>query len=108
MTPRAKYIREQVVKAEEELANRQGELDLLERTCPHEWDPIDPRVDVRKAYTIPAVELGVDSTPEHHVPEKRTVFHRRQCFHCGMIEETTKTKVKKVSHEPDFGNHDRA
>lgn len=104
MTPRAQYIRDQVHKAEQELARRKAELEKLEAECPHEWGDIEPRIDVQEAYTIPAVELGVDSTPACHVPEKRTIYHRRQCLNCGKIEETDKTKVKKVTHEPDFGD----
>lgn len=104
MTPRAAHVREQVVKAEKELERRKADLVKLEAECPHEWEAVDPRVDTQRAYTIPAWKAGSDFSPETHVPSKRTVYHRRQCFHCGKIEETTKTKVKKVIDEPDFGD----
>ena len=96
-------LREEIEKTEKELIRKRTALKVIEDRCrPHSWGEIDNRVDVQKAYTIAAVELGVDSTPEMHVPENRVVYHRRRCIRCGLIEETTETKVARVERVPDF------
>lgn len=101
---RAHALRKEIKEAKEDLVRKRDALKAIEDACrPHDWEDIDDHVDVRKAYTIPAWKAGVDFSPECHVPEKRTVYHRRRCVRCGLIEETTKTKVAKVERRPDFG-----
>ena len=96
-------LREEIDKIEKNLAYKRVTLKAVEDACqPHSWEGIDNRIDVQRAYTIPGWKAGVDFSPEIYVPEKRTVYHRRRCVRCGLIDKTDKTKVSRVEHVPDF------
>ncbi len=97
-------LREDIKQMEEDLDRKRVVLKAMEDACqPHSWEGIDDRIDIQRAYTIPEWKAGVDFSPEMHVPEKRTVYHRRRCVRCELIDETNKTKVSRVEHVPDFG-----
>lgn len=110
--------RDEIDALELEIRALQKQLDLkgtklrLARThCLHCWSPVKWDPIYEEAYTIPADPpgtMGVDWTPEIHVPSKTTRRWTRACEACGMVQHTGRTRkgsgaVPGTSGEiPDF------
>lgn len=78
----------------------EDEIDHQQRACSHRWGKPYRNHFTHKSYTIPAVKLGSDSTPEIYVPEKTDTWWERCCLKCEKIEKTTETKP--TAYEPVF------
>jgi hypothetical protein len=100
MESNAKNLREFVKLKKQEYDDVAGKLRNYEDNCRHNFSEVIYDPVYHKGYTIPAVSLGVDSTPEMYVPAISEDRWKRECTRCGLVEYTTsvdeETIIKKT------------
>lgn len=92
-----------------------AQANAIKNKCKHTWmaeqyDPI-----VKEGYTVPGDPpgtMGVDHRSAFYVEGTTTPRWSRICFHCGLVQTTTKIKMvvgsQHLKHEePDFEYTDR-
>lgn len=87
-----------LAKLEEEVKLVKEEIQKTETRCPHRWFQQYTPMEFA-AYTIPAQELGSDSTPETYVPARSVPFWTRTCTECGKVEKTGCSSTVKDEKE---------
>jgi len=103
MNPTASAARARLSTLERELVSAKTRVDLLERSCVHQWSSPVYTPDVREAYIeadAPGT-MGIDWRPATHVPRSETPKWTRTCAVCGKTETTTKT-IERVTTSPSF------